>query len=156
MRLHPKYGICLDAGCGSGPKRPAPGFTEYCDIIRPREGVLLPEPYHVAPLEEMSCFEDKQFDYVRCHHAIEHCEDPDKACSELVRVGKAGVVSFPPAQAELMFGRSDHRWFVFVDRGRLLFVKKRHPSYGVARRVTGCQLNVDFAWKGQFEWQVVE
>jgi ubiquinone/menaquinone biosynthesis C-methylase UbiE len=100
-------------------------------------------------------FKDKEFDYARCHHVIEHTQDPDKACRELIRIAKEGILSFPPPQAEMMFGRKDHHWFVFVDRGRLLFVKKRHSSYGVARKVTGCELNVDFRWKDSFQWQVV-
>ena len=100
-------------------------------------------------------FKDKEFDYARCHHVIEHTEDPAKACSELVRIARGGILSFPPPQAELMFGRKEHRWFVFVDKGRLLFVAKRHPSYGIERRKTGCTINVDFEWKDSFKWTVV-
>jgi len=101
-------------------------------------------------------FADKEFDYARCHHGIEHCTDPDAACSELVRIAKEGIISFPPMHAEIMFGRREHNWFVIVDRGRLLFIKKRHPSYAIPRRVTRCELNVNFKWTGSFEWQVVE
>ena len=156
MTRHPKFGICLDAGSGIGPKRPARGFSAYCDIIVPKNGDIVPENYHIAPLENMHCFADKQFDYVRCHHSVEHCLDPDKACAEIQRVGKSGLISFPPMQAEIMFGRSDHNWFVCIDRGRLLFIKKRNPSYGVPRKVTGCQLNVNFPWQDKFEWLVVK
>lgn len=156
MKVHSQYGICLDAGSGIGPKRPAKGFSAYCDVIKPKDGDVVPENYHVAPLEDMSCFKDKMFDWVRSHHSIEHCNDPDKACSEIQRVGKAGIISFPPPQAEIMFGRRDHNWFVFVDKGRLLFVKKRHPSFGIPRQVTGCELNVNFTWKDSFKWQVVK
>jgi ubiquinone/menaquinone biosynthesis C-methylase UbiE len=106
-------------------------------------------------MEDMSVFHDKEFDYARCHHVIEHTNDPDLACSELIRIAKAGIFSFPTPQAELMFGRRDHNWFVFVDRGRLLFVKKRNPSLGIERRLTGCELNVDFKWEGSFKWVTV-
>lgn len=156
MKIHPQFGICLDLGCGSGPKRPAPGFSAYADVIQPGPGVILPEPYYCTPMEDLSCFTEKQFDWVRSHHSVEHCLDPDKACREMIRVGKAGIISFPTAQAEVQFGRRDHNWFVFVDRGRLLFIRKRNPSYGVPRSVTGCELNVDFKWEGSFKWQVVE
>lgn len=155
MTIHPKFGICLDAGCGIGPKRPAKGFTAYCDIIQPKEGDIVPDNYRVAPLEDMSCFYDNEFDYVRCHHALEHCNDPDKACSELIRVGKSGIISFPPPQAEMMFGRKDHNWYIFPDRGRLLFIEKWHTSLGIKRVVTRCELNVDFSWKDSFKWQVI-
>jgi len=145
----------LDCGCGSG-RRPAPGYDAYCDIIAPAPGVILPTPYYQCPLEDMRCFKNKEFDFVRCHHALEHTNDPGRACSELVRIAKAGILSFPTPQAELMFGRKDHNWFVFVDRGRLLFVRKRNPSLGIERRLTGCELNVDFKWENDFKWQMVE
>jgi SAM-dependent methyltransferase len=156
MRIHPQFGICLDAGSGIGPKRPAPGFSAYCDVIVPKPGDIVPENYHVAPLEDLSCFKDKTFDWVRSHHSIEHTMDPDKACREMIRVGKAGIISFPTMQADIMFGRKDHNWLVAVDRGRLLFIRKRNPSYGVPRAVTGCELNVNFTWQDHFDWQVVE
>jgi len=140
----------IDVGCGGG-RRPAKGYDVYCDKFRPENP---PDPFVCCPMEAM-LFDDKQFEFARCHHVIEHVDDPDRACRELCRIAEAGILSFPPPQAEIMFGRKDHNWFVFVDRGRLLFVRKRNPSYGVPRAVTRCELNVDFHWKGGFEWQVV-
>ena len=156
LKPHPKYGICLDAGSGIGPKRPAEGFSAHCDVIIPKNGDIVPENYHVAPLENMSCFKDKQFDFVRTHHSLEHCIDPDKACKEIIRIGKAGIISVPPIHACLMFGRADHLWFVVPDRGKLIIIRKRYPSYGIPRVKTGASLNVDFVWKDSFEWVVVE
>jgi SAM-dependent methyltransferase len=155
LKPHPKFGICLDAGSGIGPKRPAIGFSAYCDIIQPKNGDVVPENYHVAALEDMWCFTDKQFDYVRCHHAIEHTFDPDKACSELIRVGRRGLISYPPMWSCMLFGRRDHNWFVTEDTGRLVFIRKRHPSYGVPRRDVGTKLNLNFSWEGDFKWLVV-
>ena len=150
-RVHPKYGVCLDAGCGTGPKRPAAGFSCYCDIIPVRDGVQYPDPYYCAPLEDMSCFADKQFDWVRCHHAIEHTINPAKACDELMRVGKAGIISFPGTLAEMCYGRVDHTHYVFVDRGKLVFVPKFHASLGIPQRRARGALNVDFVWHGKFK-----
>jgi len=141
----------IDVGSGGG-RRPAPGYDMYTDINMPAEP---PSPFVQCPMEMMP-FKDKEFDYARCHHVIEHTNDPGRACSELVRIAKAGILSFPTPQAELMFGRKDHNWFVFVDRGRLLFVRKRNPSLGIERRLTGCELNVDFKWENDFKWQMVE
>jgi len=153
---HPEYNICLDLGCGSGPRRPAEQFSAYVDVIPPRAGVVLPEPYWCTGMEDLSCFPDKTFDWVRSHHSIEHCVDPDAACREIQRVAAAGIISFPTMQAEIMFGRRDHNWFVTIDRGRLLFIRKRGGSYGIPRNMTGCELNVDFRWEGSFKWLVVE
>lgn len=142
----------IDIGCGGTIKRCADGYDVYTDCVIPREP--MPGKFVYCRMENMP-FKDKEFDYARCHHVIEHTQDPDMACKELVRIAKAGILSFPPPQAEMMFGRKDHNWFVFIDKGRLLFVKKRHPSYGVPRKETGCELNVDFEWKDKFEWIVV-
>ncbi len=149
----PHEGKWLDAGCGGTMQRIALGYDVYADIVEPELG--LPGKYVRCALENMP-FADKEFEYVRCYHAIEHCEDPDAACSELVRIARAGCISFPPAQAELMFGRREHRWFVFIDFGeRLLFVRKRHPSYGILSGVSGCQKTIDFDWKDGFKWKVI-
>ena len=141
----------IDIGSGGG-KRPAKGFDMYTDINMPKEP---PSPFVQCAMEDMP-FGNKEFDFARAHHVIEHTVKPDAACSELIRIAKAGILSFPPPQAEMMFGRRDHLWYVFVDRGRLLFVKKRHASYGVPRAVTRCELNVNFEWEDSFDWQVVE
>lgn len=126
----------------------------YTDIIKPVAD--FDGPYVQTPAEDLSMFADKSFDFARCHHVIEHVNDPAKACSELIRIAKSGILSFPPMQAEIMFGRRDHNWFVAIDRGRLLFIKKRHESYGIPRSITHCELNVDFPWEDSFEFQVVE
>lgn len=142
----------IDIGCGGTLRRAAPGYDVYTDIID--KSADFNGNYVRCAMENMP-FHNKEFSYARCHHVLEHTDDPDRACSELVRIAQAGIISFPPPQAEIMFGRKDHRWFIFVDRRRLLIVKKRHPSYGVPRRDTGCELNVDFRWEGTFDWQVV-
>lgn len=141
----------IDIGSGGG-RRPAAGYDMYTDIFMPKDP---PKPFVQTPAEDLSMFKDKEFDYARCHHVIEHVNDPNLACAEIIRIAKAGRLSFPPMQAEVMFGRRDHNWFVCIDRGRLLFIKKRHASYGIPRSITRCELNVDFDWEGDFQWQVV-
>ena len=142
----------IDCGCGGTIKRAKPGFDTYTDVIDPEPG--MPGKYVKCAMEKMP-FADKEFDFARCHHVIEHTTDPNAACYELTRIAKAGIISFPPMQAEIMFGRREHNWFVCVDQGRLLFIKKRHPSYGIRRGLTHCQINVNFEWEGSFQWIVV-
>jgi len=142
----------VDIGCGGTLQRCAKGYDVYTEIFTPKES--MPGKFVLCPMEKMP-FKDKEFNYARCHHVIEHVENPDKACSELIRIAKGGILSFPPIQAELMFGRKNHNWFVCVDNGRLLFIKKQYPSYGIPRQKTGCKLNVDFYWEGSFKWLVV-
>jgi SAM-dependent methyltransferase len=155
LKPHPILGIALDAGCGSGPKRPATGYSAYIDVIRPQSGAILPQPYFCTPLEDLSMFPDKCFDWVRSHHSIEHTNDPGKACEEMMRVGKAGIISYPPMHACYLFGRKDHTFFVVEDHGRLMFIRKRHPSVGVPRSACGAELNRNFQWEGSFKWIMV-
>jgi ubiquinone/menaquinone biosynthesis C-methylase UbiE len=145
----------IDLGCGGTLKRAAPGYDVYTDVIDESKVEAILGKYVKCPMELMP-FGNKEFDFARCHHVIEHTQNPDEACNELIRIAKAGIISFPPMQAEIQFGRKDHNWFVCIDKGRLLFIKKRHPSYGVPRRVTMCELNVNFEWEGSFQWQTVE
>ena len=143
----------IDIGSGGTLKRAAEGFDVYTDVNPAKEE--LPGRFVQTPAEDMSMFGDKEFAYARCHHVIEHVNDPDLACAEIIRIAERGTISFPPMQAEVMFGRRDHNWFVTIDRGRLLFIRKRHASYGIPRAVTKCELNVDFNWEDSFEWQTV-
>ena len=143
----------IDVGCGQG-RRPSPGYDAYCDVFEPT--TKMPGPYYKCPMEDMSVFQDKEFDFARCHHVIEHTTDPNRACSELVRIAKAGILSFPTAHAEMCYGRKDHNWYVFVFRGKLFFVPKFNESLGIPRAVAGGGLNVDFEWKDSFEWVVLE
>ncbi len=143
----------IDVGCGGTLKRRASGYDVYTDIAPCADdfdGLFVQ-----TPIEEMAMFKDKEFDYARAHHCIEHCIDPNLGCRELCRIAHAGIISFPPMQAEIMFGRADHKWFVCVDRGRLLFIEKRHASYGIPRHQSACELNVNFEWEGEFQWLVL-
>jgi len=144
----------INIGCGGTKRRAGTGYDVYTDINPAKE--VLDGKFVQCAAEDMSVFADKEFDYAQCHHCIEHVVDPDLACAEIQRIAKAGRISFPPMQAEVMFGRRDHNWFVCIDRGRLLFIKKRHGSYGIPRNVTRCELNVNFDWTGTFDWQVVQ
>ena len=140
----------IDIGCGTR----FPGdYDVYTDIYIPN--VDIPGVFVQCPAEKMP-FKDKEFDFARANHVIEHTTHPGMACSEIIRIAKEGVITFPMVQAEMMFGRRDHNWYVFIDRGRLLFVKKFHPSLGIPRKDTGCELNNRFTWEGRFEWQVVD
>ena len=81
----------IDIGCGATLKRAAPGYDVYTDIVEC--DLDLPGKYVRCAMEKMP-FANKEFEYARCHHVIEHTEDPAEACSELIRIAKAGVRSF--------------------------------------------------------------
>lgn len=138
----------IDIACG---ERPNLDCLVHTDIYTPK--FVFPEGHKfvLCPCEEMP-FEDKEFDFSYCHHGIEHVQDPDKACSEIIRISKSGILYFPTPQIEMLLGRSDHNWYVFIDSGRLLFIQKFHKSLCKKYKV---ERENKFIWKGSFEWTVV-
>lgn len=78
-------------------------------------------------------FAERAFDFVYASHILEHVEEPDQACREIMRVGTAGYIETPSPFLEQGLALRDetdpehwfHRWFVFVARpGLLVFEPK--------------------------------
>ena len=78
-------------------------------------------------------FANRAFDFVYASHVLEHVEDPDQACREIMRVGAAGYIETPSPFLEQGLALRDetspehwlHRWFVFVaGPGLLVFEPK--------------------------------
>ena len=123
----------VDLGCGLNPHPAATAVVEpYLTPTSRFEGAVDPEAFAARgvrfvrqPMDSDLPFRDKEFDFAICGHAIEHVEDPAKACTEMIRIAKAGLISAPFLFADLLFGRSYHRWLL-VDRGGVLyFFRKR-------------------------------
>jgi SAM-dependent methyltransferase len=60
-------------------------------------------------------FADKSFDFVYCSHVLEHVGSPEKACRELMRVGRRGYIETPNRGKDLWLHTariSNHRWAV--------------------------------------------
>jgi len=161
----------IDIGCGG--RKLHEGYDVYTDIYKSDAVKNNPEVnkrFVLASMEDMSMFKDKEFDFARCHHVIEHVNDPDKACSELIRIAKSGVLYFPTVQADILIGRADHNWLIFpIDvkgekQKHLLFIRKRFKSYypphkkalpPEIRPMISLQAPI-FRWKGSFKWTVVQ
>ncbi|HDY88047.1 MAG TPA: class I SAM-dependent methyltransferase [bacterium] len=125
----------LDMGSGHDPFELA---THLADIIidggidETAEFGRLHEFKHVDGKPVITCdventpFEDKEFDFVYCSHMIEHVKNPEKACAELMRIGKRGYIEAPAPFKELMLNQivvSNHRWAVENRRGKLVFTE---------------------------------
>lgn len=81
-------------------------------------------------------FKDKQFDFVYCAHVLEHTIHPDKACMEIIRVGKRGYITTPDITNESILGDETHKWFVHYlgDNTLLIFPKlDQHNQYKMLR-----------------------
>jgi len=69
-------------------------------------------------------FQNDEFDFVYCSHVLEHVENPDKACRELMRVSKRGFIETPTWAKDFMFDTakvSNHKWGVECEGSTLIF-----------------------------------
>ncbi|MBF0123429.1 MAG: class I SAM-dependent methyltransferase [Candidatus Omnitrophica bacterium] len=115
----------LDVGCGA---IPFPLATVVVDLhtgeTSHRQAPLVTNGKElvVADIQDLP-FPDKSFDFVYCSHVLEHVKDPEKACRELMRVGKRGYIEVPSLMTDTLFAwaKGMHRWFCVVIAGRLVF-----------------------------------
>ena len=88
----------IDLGCGPKPQK---DYDAYIDVYMHKNVLNNPEEsnrFVKTPMEDLSMFKDKEFDYAYCHHVIEHVQDPGKACAEMVRIAKSGTLWFPSVE----------------------------------------------------------
>ena len=89
-------------------------------------------------------FVEGSFDFIYASHVLEHVEEPERACRDIMQVGKAGYIETPSPFLEQGLALTDesspehwfHRWFVFSPSpGRLAFEPK---SVQDVRRFCSC------------------
>jgi ubiquinone/menaquinone biosynthesis C-methylase UbiE len=85
-------------------------------------------------IQNLCMFKDKELDYVYCRHVLEHVDYPEKACSELIRVAKAGLIITPSFFGEIFFGWEYHRWLIVERNKGLFFFQKRKEEDRPFRR----------------------
>ncbi len=133
----------LDVGAGHNPFH---GATHVLDLDlgegSQRGGNRLVVPKSAALIQGMSTrlpFRSGSFDYVYASHVLEHVDDPERACRELMRIGSAGYIETPSPLLEQGLALKDatppedwfHRWFVFAaDKHRLVFEPKTPEEVG--------------------------
>ena len=74
-------------------------------------------------------FKDKFFDFVFCSNTLEDVRDPVRVCSEMVRVGRAGLIEVPSRLVESIKGVErpfytgyyHHRWLCEVENNHIFF-----------------------------------
>lgn len=75
---------------------------------------------------EKTPFADKEFDFVYCSHVLEHSEDPESACKELMRIAKRGYIETPTKGKDIFMVTaelSNHRSHVELFHEVLTFIK---------------------------------
>lgn len=121
----------LDIGSGN---IPFPFATHLADLavhddMYGRAGVpfkyLEGKPVYECNIENMP-FADKEFDFVYCSHVLEHTQNPEKACKELMRIAKRGYIETPTRGKDLFLhtGKiSNHTYYVENFDGTLIFTE---------------------------------
>ncbi len=122
----------LDVGSGN---TPFPLATHLIDLC-PADNVYgtTEQPFehvqgkrvHTCDIEDMRHFADKEFDFVYCSHVLEQVGNPEKACLELMRVGKRGYIESPTRGTDLWLNTakvSNHLWVVERIHKKLIFTE---------------------------------
>lgn len=113
----------LDIGSGGDPFPYATFLVDrFIEPTTHRYGSLVREgkPLISADIHQLP-FRDKSFDFVYCVHILEHTENPLRACSEIMRIGKRGYLETPTISEDMLFAWAGdrHKWHV-VSIGRAL------------------------------------
>jgi len=168
----------LDVGSGAYPFPFATMLVDlYTENTEHRHDNLRTDgkPFKVVDINHLP-FEDKSYDFVYCSHLLEHVEDPIRACTELMRVGKRGYVETPSIMSDVLFSwaKGMHKWItlvianriVFLEYGERLILGIRNPYWGesiFSRRYHPLQnvffnnmdiFNNSLMWRDYFEYSV--
>jgi ubiquinone/menaquinone biosynthesis C-methylase UbiE len=129
---------------------------------------------------EKTPFGDKEFDFVYCSHVLEHVQDPEAACRELMRIGKRGYIECPTRGKDTFFATakaSNHLWAVECLNGELIFTEyreveregitssilvdmtcapqtAREKAIAALEYVKAPHLNVMMLWEGHFTFSI--
>jgi 2-polyprenyl-3-methyl-5-hydroxy-6-metoxy-1,4-benzoquinol methylase len=176
----------LDVGSGNVP---LPLATHLADLAPHddhygRAGVPFKQvqgkPVYICDIENMQSFTDKEFDFVYCSHVLEHVRNPEKACRELMRIGKRGYIETPTRGKDLWLSTakvSNHLWSVECLGSKLIFIEylpeeieglqsdllmsmhlrpesKREKALTSLLYLKAHLVNTMLLWEGRFEYEV--
>lgn len=136
--------LVLDVGCGPGDRSQyyesaVSTYFQRADVITDvipqlagvhkdrksfaeKEGQFYPE-FVLSSVESLP-FKDKSFQFVWCAQILEHVDNPEVACKELMRVGERGQIRAPSTSKEFFRPNPDHKWLVAWEDNVLIFQRK--------------------------------
>lgn len=103
--------------------------TEYDKAQRLNDPINIPEgvKFIQGDAADMSCFNNKEFNFVLCSETLNHVNDPIAVCKELIRVAKRGYISVGSALYAILWSDPGHIWQCFWDGITLEFLKNHYP-----------------------------
>ena len=115
----------LDIGSGGYPFPYATVLVErFLEQTRHRYEPLVREgkPLVLADIHNLP-FRNKCFEFVYCSHALEHVDNPLKACAEIMRIGRQGYIETPTMGKDALFAWAEnmHKWHVVAIGQNLCF-----------------------------------
>lgn len=175
----------LDVGSGHSP---FPLATHLADIAIEDASIgrgaspfrhVTDKPVQECNLENMP-FTRNAFDFIYCSHVLEHVEDPEKACLELMRIGKRGYIESPTRGKDIFLNStkvSNHKWFLQFDNGVLIFTEctaeeieglksnilldmhckpetKREKAFSALLYLRAHMVNTMMMWEDTFQFEV--
>lgn len=69
-------------------------------------------------------FQEKAFDFAYSKNILEHVADPVRACIEMSRIARRGLIRAPSHLWEIMGGSPSHLWLISCQGKRLIFTRK--------------------------------
>ena len=152
----------LDAGCGEGyisrliassfPNVNVTGIEYTPEAINVAKEMDTLVSYIQGDISDMP-FENHSFDFVVCTEVLEHVENPDKALSELLRVGKNGVLITVPH--EPWFRMGNMLAFKNVSRFGNPIDHINHWSFRSFKRFV-CRYSRNAEFSNSFPWSVAK
>lgn len=83
-------------------------------------------PFIKCNIENMP-FLDKEFDFAFCSHVLEHVDNPEKACVELMRIAKRGYIETPTRTSDIFFNfthiPNHHKWHIVILNNTIIFME---------------------------------
>ncbi len=126
----PRAALVLEVGSGDKPFWRSDVLCDkhWCDNTERGGSLVVDRPAVIGAIEELP-FRTQAFDFVICHHLLEHVEDPAVCLEELMRVARRGSIRVPTVLAEKLLSPVYHRWFISAEAGQLVFREKSAPVF---------------------------
>lgn len=109
-------------------------------------------------------FENQTFDFSFCSHVLEHVEDPEIAIKEIMRISKKGYIEIPNGLSELLFPYQSHLWLVFLEKSKLVFIRKNKSLHEALANQSSKYLYLTkilrtpviyYYWKSKINYKVI-